>query len=359
MKYQYWLANIKGMTGSKINLLLTHFGSAEEIYFVSEAQLLTLKGLSGEDVHTIIESKKSWDIDGEFWKLTELGVGFVTIDQEEYPKRLKTIPRAPYALYYKGGLPKEEQRAVAIVGARNCSEYGRGIARELGRQLAEGGIAVVSGMARGIDGAGHQGALDGGGRTYAVLGCGVDVCYPRENRELYENIPQKGGILSEYPPKSPALAVQFPKRNRIISGLCSCVVVIEAKKKSGSLITADFAMEQGRDVFAVPGRITDELSGGCNRLISQGAGILSDIGEFLRDYAMLSDMQNVQLDFRKNLLEKDETLVYSLLDFCPVGIGTLLDKTSFQLYELLGILERLKQKGFVRETVPNYYVQVF
>jgi DNA processing protein len=167
----------------------------------------------------------------------------------------------------------------------------------------------------------------------------------------------QGGIISEYPPGTPPRQVYFPQRNRIIAGLSDAVVVIEARKKSGSLITADYAMEQGRDVYALPGRITDELSLGTNNLIAQGAAALTGVEEFLRDLSIDMDASCVQIDFRKNFLEKDEMLVYTLLDFYPTGLGTMVEKSSFSLTDLLDILDRLESKGFARETVPNYYVR--
>lgn len=193
-------------------------------------------------------------------------------EDRQYPQRLRVLPGSPGRLYVKGELPPEDRPAVAVVGARICSEYGRSQAFEFARILAEHGVAVISGLARGIDAAAHRGALAGGGRTYAVLGSGVDNCYPKMNFPLYcEILESGGGILSEFPPLSRPEAWHFPVRNRIISGLADAVLVIEARKRSGSLITADCALEQGRTVFALPGRVGDALSEGCNYLIYQGA----------------------------------------------------------------------------------------
>lgn len=200
-----------------------------------------------------------------------------------YPERLKNISGAPEELYVLGRLPEEDRLSVAVIGARDCSEYGKYVAREIGAVLGSNNISVVSGMARGIDGISQEAALNAGGNSFAVLGCGVDVCYPEANRQLYERLKISGGILSEYPPGSPALAWHFPPRNRIVSGLADVVAVIEARVKSGTLITVDMALEQGREVYAAPGRMTDRLSDGCNRLIKQGAGILLSPEEFLRE----------------------------------------------------------------------------
>lgn len=191
--------------------------------------------------------------------------------QKQYPRRLKDLPGMPERLYVSGELPRDELPSLAIVGARNCSAYGKNMAYEYARVLQKAGVQIISGMARGVDGAAHAGALADGGKSYAVLGCGVDICYPSSNRTIYEKMKLQGGIISEYEPGSDPLAWHFPMRNRLISGLADGVLVIEAKKKSGSLITADQALEQGKAVFALPGRVGDLLSEGCNRLIYQGA----------------------------------------------------------------------------------------
>ncbi|MEE3419593.1 MAG: DNA-processing protein DprA [Lachnospiraceae bacterium] len=194
-------------------------------------------------------------------------------DDDSYPGRMKMLPQMPDELFVIGELPAEHVPTIGMVGARACDGYGQKIAREFGTAFARCGIQVISGMAVGIDGYSQEGALAGGGKTFAVLGSGVDVCYPEGHRTLYEKIQKKGGVISELPPGTAPLRRNFPLRNRIISALSDLVLVIEARSKSGSLITADFALEQGKTVFAVPGRVGDQLSDGCNYLIAQGAGI--------------------------------------------------------------------------------------
>lgn len=205
-------------------------------------------------------------------ELARAGISFISALEEGFPYKLKEIPDPPFGIYYKGSMPAENEPAAAIIGARLASSYGREQARRFGRRIGARGIAVVSGMARGVDGIAQKAALDAGAKSYAVLGCGVDICYPEENRELYERLQQQGGVLSEYPPGMQPIAKLFPPRNRIISGLSDLVLVIEARKRSGTLITVDMALEQGREVYALPGRVSDALSDGCNRLIRQGAG---------------------------------------------------------------------------------------
>ncbi len=358
MKYQYWLSNINGIWSGKKLLFIKNNISAEELYYIEEKNLRKIRGLTENDIAAILESKKTWDIDGCWNELAMAGFGFVSIEDEAYPGRLREIADPPYSLCYKGQLPEDKTLSVAIVGARGRSAYGESVAKEIGKRLAQNGVNVISGMARGIDRDGHMGALDGGGATYAVLGCGADMCYPRENRFLYDRIPASGGIISEYPLRTAPLPAYFPQRNRIISGLSDATVVVEARLKSGSLITADYALEQGKDVYVVPGRVSDTLSQGCNALIRQGAVILNDLDEFIKEIGISEKNDYVQMDFRKNLLEKQEALVYSLLDFCPIGIGTLMEKLPYQLSELLTILESLESKGLVRENIPNYFIRV-
>ena len=203
--------------------------------------------------------------------------------ERDYPARLLEIPDPPERLYVLGKLPEEKVPSVAIIGARECSEYGNYVAARLGECMGRNGIQVVSGMARGIDGIGQTAALDAGGSSFAVLGSGVDVCYPARNRRLYERLWERGGVLSEYPPGTPALSRNFPPRNRIVSGLADAVVVVEAREKSGTLITVDMALEQGKEVYAVPGRVTDALSSGCNRLVKLGAAVLLDPEELAEE----------------------------------------------------------------------------
>lgn len=213
----------------------------------------------------------------------EAGIRMVERGERDYPARLLEIPDPPERLYVLGKLPEEKVPSVAIIGARECSEYGNYVAARLGECMGRNGIQVISGMARGIDGIGQTAALDAGGSSFAVLGSGVDVCYPARNRRLYERLRERGGVLSEYPPGTPALSRNFPPRNRIVSGLADAVVVVEAREKSGTLITVDMALEQGKEVYAVPGRVTDALSSGCNRLVKLGAAMLLDPEELAEE----------------------------------------------------------------------------
>ncbi|MCM1187661.1 MAG: DNA-processing protein DprA [bacterium] len=256
-----------------------------------------------------------------------------------YPDRLREIPDPPKILYYEGELPGEDKVSVAIIGARECSEYGKHVAARLGGLMGRNGVQVISGMARGIDGIAQSAALEAGGSSFAVLGSGVDVCYPAQNRELFERLKQAGGILSEYPPGTPARPGHFPPRNRIVSGLADAVVVVEARQKSGTLITVDMALEQGREVFAVPGRMTDSLSAGCNRLLKTGAGVLADEEEFLEELREIAGKRYLLFGGRGKGKEEPETrdtgmerlgagkerlrTVYDALDVTPRTVGQI------------------------------------
>lgn len=283
--YIHWLYQAVGMGNRGFLRDLARFGTARELYGLVCSGRLSEKVSARyqKKVTQMSEFTKGYDLYGEYGRMTERGICLVTEGEADFPGRLAGIPDPPYALYYVGSLPPEEKKAVALIGARDCTEYGRYMAKQFGEALASAGVQVISGMARGIDGIGQKSALRAGGYSLGVLGCGVDICYPGENRELYDALAEEGGICSEYPPGISPRAVLFPPRNRIISGFCDALLVIEAKEKSGTLITVDMALEQGREVYALPGRATDPLSGGCNRLIRQGAGLVSSPGELLEE----------------------------------------------------------------------------
>lgn len=280
------------------------------------------------------------------------------IEDKEYPEKLRQIARPPGKLYVKGKLPRENQPVVAIVGARNATPYGRKMAYDFANVLSANGVQVISGFARGIDRAGHEGALAAGCETFAVLGNGVDICYPRENVDLYQRVVESGGFISEFFPGTSPQPKFFPMRNRIISGLADVVLVVEARKKSGALITADFALEQGKDVYAVPGRIGDDISYGCNRLIAQGAGIALSPEEILKDL----DIAGVKTQYfhkkSKKLLVKEEEIVYSCIRLQPMHIDDIMLKTKMELSKLVSILFHLEMRNLIQEITKNYYVRL-
>lgn len=353
MIYEYWFSNIKGISNSRKFEIRQRMKTLETLYYIEETELKKYE-LPPKEHQAILESIRNWNLQEEYQKLLRKGVSFVSRTCKEYPERLNNIASAPYGLYIKGALPREDTLSVAIVGARECSPYGETMARKFAEALSGAGVQIISGMARGVDSAGQRGALNQGGESFAVLGCGVDICYPREQIGLYMDLQENGGIISEFPLGTEPLAKHFPARNRIISGLSDVVLVIEAKEKSGSLITADMALEQGKDVYALPGPINSNLSRGCNALIKQGADVLLSPEELLKELGVRGKKQ----EQKKLLLESEEFLVYSCLDFQPRNLDYLINTTKFSVAELLDILMSLELKGIIKEISKNYYAIV-
>lgn len=302
--------------------------------------------------------------------MTDIQERCILKGDKEYPRFLGQIRNAPRQLYVRGQLPDENTPSVAVIGARSCSIYGQEMAEWFAAELAMAGVQIVSGMARGIDGIAQRAALAAGGRSYGVLGCGTDICYPKENKDLYGQLLEKGGILSEHPMGTPPLPAHFPSRNRIISGISDCVLVIEAKAKSGTLITADFALEQGKDVFALPGRLTDGLSAGCNRLICQGAGLAltpKDILESLygKGWSIKSSTgeKSSALPEKADIhLNQQERLVWQLLDERGIGLQELYEKIkvsaegkSMELPQVMNLLMELVMKEIILTEGGNKY----
>lgn len=361
-KYQYWLRCIPGVGNKKQRKLVEYCGSANEVYGLTKKQLGQMNGFYEKDINAILESKKGWDLDKEAAVLAETGVSMVTIEEDGFPGRLKILEDCPYALFFKGRLPQEGRKTAAIVGARACSSYGRAAALEIGESLALHGIDIISGLAAGIDSFGHWGAIHGGGGTYAVLGCGADICYPKGGMELYQRIQESGGILSEYLPKAKPVAARFPARNRLISALSDIVIIVEAKRKSGSLITADYALEQGKEIYAVPGRLGDTLSAGCNDLIRQGAGIVSSVGDLLIDMGFSEETYSApgkkENEKRLNSLEKAELMVYSCFGLYAKNMEELQQMTNIPAGKLAELLTRLQAKGLIEEFYKNHYRKI-
>ena len=284
LKYWLWLTTLPGLTDSSKMLLMEHFSSPEDVYYAREEALWQVDGLKKEQA-ALLENKSLAMADRVLADCARKDIFIITMADALYPERLRNIYQPPLLLYGKGAMPLfDEEAAVAVVGTRSCTPYGIHCAEKLGYELTQQGGMVVSGMAKGVDGAAMRGALRFGGFTCGVLGGGVDVVYPAENRRLYEDIAATGVLLSEYPPQTLPEAWHFPVRNRIISGLSVAAVVVEAPVKSGALITAENAMEQGRDVFAIPGPVDAPNSAGCHRLIREGAILATCAWDILGEY---------------------------------------------------------------------------
>lgn len=358
MAYEYWFACVRPLADKKKRKLREIYGSGRAVYYIEEKKLTQQSILSEKELRVVGKAKQEVNPEESYRKLAKKGISFVPYFHKDYPKKLAKYKDAPYAIYVKGKLPDEEKISAAIVGARRCTPYGEAMALEYGEVFARAGVEVISGMAKGIDGAGQRGTLNGGGTTYAVLGCGVDVCYPREHLGLYMDIQKAGGIISEQPPGEPPLPAYFPQRNRIISGLSDVILVMEAKERSGSLITADLGLEQGKDVYALPGPATSPMSYGCHKLIQQGAGILLSPEELLEELSIQIRKLCKKTDKNKKVLETPENIVYSCLDLFPKSVSELLEHTEYAPKELLQILSTLEIKGLIKEVSKNYYIKV-
>lgn len=357
--YTCWLAAMPGLTDRKKILLQKYMKSAKAVYYIEEIHLERFSFLNEKDRNTIMQAKKTWDPEKEYAELEKKRIRLFTCFDPEYPEKLAEIPDKPYALYVKGNLPDARHISVAVVGARKCSPYGEKYAYDFAEALSRYGIQIISGLAKGIDGIGQRGALMGRGKTFAVLGNGVDICYPRDHIGLYSDIlEQGGGILSEFPPKTQPLPFHFPRRNRIISGLSDLVLVMEAKEKSGSLITADMALEQGKDVYALPGPIDSALSLGCNQLIRQGAGVLLSPEMLLEELGISEEIFNEKEAEVKKMLERTENMVYSSVVLYPKSVGQIIDETGLLPRQVLEVLASLEIKGYVKEISKNYYIRI-
>ena len=284
IQYWLWLANLKGISNQAKLGLLSYFGTPEQLYFADRAERALAPGMTKGCLEAL-ERPSLEAANRILGDCQRLGLRIITLHDTDYPDRLRNIFDPPILLYVQGKMPVfDDEVAIAMVGTRECSQYGERVAERLGYELAKQGALVVSGLARGLDAMSHRGALRAGGMTAAVIGGGHDIHYPRENDRLYRDIAATGVILSEYPPGTRHLGAHFPVRNRILSGLCLGTVVIEAPARSGALITAHAALEQGRDVFAVPGPVDAENSQGTNRLIQEGAIPALNAAAILREY---------------------------------------------------------------------------
>ena len=350
----YWLALslTPGVGSILIKRLLDRFKTPEAVFRASLKELVRIEGLGEKVAGEIRKGPSDKAVKRELSLLEKTGGKVVTLRDGDYPTRLKDIYDPPALLYLRGELRIEDELAVAIVGSRKTSAYGREVTEKIGEDLARHGVTVVSGMARGIDSVAHKGALQGGGRTIAVLGCGVDVIYPPENRNLFYQIIERGAILSEFPMGSPPEGGHFPRRNRIISGLSIGVVIVQASAESGSLITAGYALEQGREVFAVPGNVGAEGSRGTNQLIKEGAKLVESSEDILEE--ILPQWRREGETAQKgdpavlSLTELEKTL-YGLLGETPSHIDAIIRESRLDPGRVSSLLLNLELKGLISQ----------
>ena len=389
LKYWIWLTNVPGLTNRSRWLLLEHFGSPEEIYYAEEGRLQLVEGLPSQQ-RELLQDKSLQRAEEILAECARKEIFLVTVQDAAYPGRLRSIYDAPLLLYGKGAMPLfDEEAAIAVVGTRKCSPYGTHAAESLGYELARQGAVLVSGMAEGVDAAAMKGALRAGGFVAAILGCGVDVIYPSANRRLYEDVAATGVLLSEYPPGTVAEGWHFPVRNRILSGLSIAAVVVEAPERSGALITARTALEQGRDVFAVPGPIDSPLSRGCNALIRDGAGLVMEAADILASYRarfphrihadgaklppqlqpeLVPEEENQAvpvaelpiLDVKRNRegLTDDQICVLRVLNAVDGKLtDEVAEETMLPMRRVLSALTVLEIDGYAAQTTPRYFVR--
>ena len=350
----YWLAlNLTPGVGSTLmRRLLDRFKTPEAVFHAPAKELSKIEGLGERVAGEIRKGPLKKIVEKELYLLREVGGKVVTLKDEEYPKRLRDIYDPPALLYVRGELKKEDEFAVSIVGSRKTTPYGRWFTEKVSQELAHYGVTIVSGMARGIDSLAHWGAISGGGRTIAVLGCGVDVIYPSENRNLFAKIIDHGAILSEFQMGSPPEGGHFPRRNRIISGLSIGVVVVQASEKSGSLITAGYALEQGREVFAVPGNVGTESSRGTHRLIKEGAKLVEsseDILEEILPQWRRGKEATPKVETLRPDLPEEERVLYELLGETPLHIDAMIRESRLDPGKVSSLLLNLELKGLVSQ----------
>lgn len=346
----YWLAFSafnQGIGPVRFKLIVDYFGSAENAYKASEKELRAV-GLPEKILLSFLSFRQRFDLEKYLKELAKKEVSFLTLKDKEYPELLKQISDPPYVLYIKGKLLPEDNLAIAVVGTRKITSYGRQVTEKIAGDLSVNGLTIVSGLARGVDTCAHVSALTYGGRTIAVLGCGVDVIYPAENVRLYHEIVNgHGAILSEFPLGMITARGTFPARNRIISGLSLGVVVTEGAEDSGSLITAGYAAEQGREVFAVPGPITSSLSKGPADLIKKGAKLVYDVKDILEE---LNIKQKTLAVKAKEILpeSKEEGIILELLKNESLHIDELAKRAGMEISKLTSLLTMMEIKGKIR-----------
>jgi DNA processing protein len=350
------LNRVKGIGAARFKALLDHFGDPQTAWEAPPAALRAA-GLPEPIAENLVQVRASVDLNSLMAELEAHNVTLLTWLDEAYPRRLKEIAQPPPVLYVRGDLTPQDEWAVAIVGTRKMTHYGEEVAQELASFLARNGVTVVSGLALGVDAAAHQAALDAGGRTIAVLGCGVDQIYPRQNRKLAQAMLENGAILSDYALGTPPEGTNFPPRNRIISGLSIASVIVEAGNRSGALITAQFALEQGREVFAVPGKIFSPTSKGTNRLIREGAHPLLSPEDLMQalDLAMVTEHQTA----RKVLpADATEAALFAAIGYEPVHIDEIGRQTNLPIEKVSATLALMELKGMVRQVGGMQYVAV-
>ena len=358
--YRYWIGfnRVKGIGPAKVRALLDHFGNLEAAWQADRADLQEA-GLDRRSIDSLEAARKGMDLDILLAEVEKAGFHLLCWDDEDYPRRLREVANPPPLIYVRGALVDKDDWAVAIVGTRRASAYGKEVTRELSGALASAGVTVVSGLARGVDAAAHVAALEAGGRTIAVLGSGLDKIYPYEHTTLAGQIVNSGAVISDYPLGTPPESNNFPARNRIISGLALGVIVVEAGDESGALITAGIAAEQGREVFAVPGNIFNRTSRGPNRLIQEGAKVVLKAEDVLEELNLKMVAYHAEARAQLPLLDgadEDERKLLAHLSAEPLHADELSALVSLPIAAVSSALAMMELKGLVRQVSGMTYV---
>jgi len=372
-EYWHWFHGLSGISQKEKEELLNLCPSVKDWYMAGESG--SIRELLGpvceetkpqrerkEEVIRVLEGTEQREkLKKSYEAAKNRNIRMICRESEEYPEHLKTILLPPFMLYCYGKLPEETAPSLAIIGARNCSVYGEEIAASFSRQLASAGVQIISGMARGIDGAAQRAAIYEPGSAYAVLGSGVDICYPKEHKQLYTELMERGGVISEELPGTEPASWNFPKRNRIISGLADAVFVVEARENSGSLITVSYALEQGKEIYAVPGRLYENLAEGTNRLIQEGAYLVREPEDILHGFSekftgFFSKKTERNKNFEKIILASREKIVYACLSLRPKHIEELQTETGIPVPELTGLLFDMELKHYIKQPIKNYFI---
>lgn len=357
---QYWLgfSLIPQIGGQTILQLFAGFHDLSVAWYADKSELLA-RGLPPKLADLIVSHRPKINLEAEMAKLTPLQASLITWEDAHYPESLRDIHHPPPLLYVRGTLLPEDHQALAVVGTRKATRHGRQTTYELSKRLAKQGVTIVSGLALGIDTAAHLGALDGGGRTIAVFGNGVERAYPQENRDLARRIVQQGAVISEFPIGTPPIGKNFPRRNRIMSGLSMGVLVTEAPSHSGSLITATYALEQGREVFAVPANIRNQALAGTNRLLQEGAKLVMSEDDIL-DELQIRYEKHQTITVAQQIIpdSPSEKMIFDLLSDEPIHIDDLVRLSALSVAEINGILTFLEVKGLAENVAPMQYSRV-
>ena len=354
--YYYWLSTTNGIGSKRISDIINYFGDIKSAWNANHKEFSNINGISPHIANNIISRRNENKLLKEITDINKKCINIITIDDDEYPDNLRDIYDPPYILYAKGKM-KKCNKYIAVIGSRNCTSYGKMVARNISNLLCNYGFGIISGMARGIDTYAHMGALEGGGFTCAVLGCGCDIVYPPENKKIMYDIEQNGAVISEFLPGTKPDAFNFPQRNRIISGISDGLLVVEAGEKSGALITVNFALEQGRDVFAVPGSIISKLSRGTNLLIKDGAKIVTDICDVLSEYGI--DFNIKENNKHDEEITDNEKVIMDIINDSPIYIDDLTKRVKMRINEINSILTILEIKNAIKILPGKYIVRTF